>query len=153
MNLPRRVWLGLLGVACGTLVPARAQVAVGYSSTINATGLRTQEERLNLRSRTSFGIGGSNVEPLDGGRVYDAATQWRIRDTSRPSSLILVQENSVFDARQETTTTSTQLVRRLEEVTVTLLAPLGEVLEPQSISPLAPVVPVLVNPLSTTVFP
>lgn len=143
----------LLGLASGGLSPLRAQVVVGYSSTTSASMSRVREDTLNLRNRSSFGIGGSNVEPIDGGSTYDERTIWRIRDTSQPSSLILVQENSVFDAREDNSDTKVQQAGRREGVNVTLLPPLSTVLEAQVVSPFAPVLPALPSLLSTTVFP
>lgn len=135
------------------LVSARAQVSVGYSAVISAASSQARDQVLNLRSRNSFGIAGSNVEPIDGGKIYDSRTIWRIRDTSKPSSLSLRREDSVFDAQEDQTDTQQIQVARREQVTVSILAPLTGVLEPQAVSPFAPVLPVLTNPLSTSVFP
>lgn len=142
-------------VAAAVTLPGvvRAQVAVGYNSTTSATGARAMQQTLNLRNRSSFGIGGSNVEPIDGGNIYDPTTLWRIRDSSKASSLVLVQENSVFDTQKDKSNSSIQGAARQEQISVTLVPPLSTVLEPQTVNPFAPVLPVLPSPLSTSVFP
>lgn len=148
----RRLALTVLALACG--LPTSAQVAVGYSSTTSATAGLMRDTVLNTRSRTSFGIAGSNVEPIDGGTVYDERTIWRIRDTSRPSSLILRQDTSVFNAREDDTRTRLVQAARREAVNVDLLGPLSNGVLIRAVpSPFAPLLPINPSNLSTSVFP
>lgn len=145
-------WILLAPLALS--MPAGAQVAVGYSSITSASAGRVVDTGLDLRSRSSFGIGGNNVEPVDGGQVYDTRTIWRIRDTSKDSSLILRLEDSVFDADETLTDSNVKQASRRESVSVTLLPPLSNnILIRTSISPFAPVIPIGPSDLSTSVFP
>ena len=145
-------WILLAPLALA--MPAGAQVAVGYSAITSASAAQVVDTRLDLRSRSSFGIGGSNVEPIDGGNVYDASTIWRIRDPGQPSSLILRQEDSVFDADASTSNTRLVQAERRESVTSTLLPPLSaNILIRSSVSPFAQVIPIGPSDLSTSVFP
>lgn len=141
--------------ACLTLAsPAAAQVAVGYSSVTSATAGRVVDTKLDERSRSSFGVGGSNVEPIDGSSIYDAQTIWRIRDPSQTSSLILRQEDSVFDAEERETNTRLLQAQRQETVSTTLLPPLSnDILIRTSVSPFAATIPIIPSDFSTSVFP
>lgn len=143
----------LLVLSMGLAEPSHSQVIVGYNSVIQASVIRTDERLLNLRSRSSFGVAGINVEPIDGTSVYDRSTIWRIRDTSKPSSLTVMIEDPVFEVQQDITQTDTAQVSRRESVYSTITGPLGNLLQPAVVSPFAPVIPVVPSTLSTSVFP
>lgn len=134
-------------------LPAPAQVVVAYSSITQASLTRVREEGLNLRSRTSFGIAGSNVEPINGVMIYDTNTIWRIRDTSKPSSLTVMVEDPLFQAQQDVTNTQAAQAARRESVSYTITGPLSGALQLDAINPLAPVITIGASPMSTSVFP
>lgn len=143
------------GLALVLPMAARAQVSVtvGYTSLTSASGSRLREEVLNLRERSSFGISGGNVEPIDGGTTYTPSTIWRIRDPDAPSSLLLRLEDPLFEGQQSSIDTRQVRSGRIESVGVVIGAPLNAVYGAGVVSPRATVFQALPSPLSTTVFP
>ncbi len=145
--------LALLAIGVGTVPAGLSQVVVGYNSVTQASVIKTTETDLNLRSRSSFGVAGINAEPIDGSSIYDRSTLWRIRDTSKPSSLTVMIEDPVFQLQQDVTNTNTAQASRRESVASTITGALGSVIQPAVVNPFAPVVPILPSSLSTSVFP
>jgi hypothetical protein len=110
------------------MLPAVAQVTVGYRNPIFTSAFVGVEERRGVRETVQFGVAGVNVVPSDGSLIYDENTIWKIDQPDRPFSLTVVENSPQLDIRNSDLITRTAQVRRTERVFVQVSGPAAEAL-------------------------
>jgi hypothetical protein len=132
---------------------ASAQVTVGYSSITSAVGAAIVGQTYRQRTTDQYEITGVNVEPNDGGNVFNRRTIWKIYDQSKPWSLSIVDNDPKVDVNKEATSTKLVQAGRRESVYSVISGPLYSTIQRQTLSPFASVQLPPIIPTSTTVFP
>lgn len=113
-----------------TILPAAAQVTVGYRNAMFTSGFVGVEERRGVRETVQFGVAGINVVPSDGSLIYDENTIWKIDQPERPFSLTVVENSPQLEIRNTDVITRTTQVGRSERVFVQVSGPAAESLRP-----------------------
>ena len=130
-----------------------AQVTVGYNTLTSASGAAIVNQGYRQRTTDQYEIYGSNVEPSDGGYIFDRQTTWKVKDQSQPWSLSIVDNNPTVDVSKESTSTKLVQAGRRESVYSVVGGPLYSVIERRTFSPFASTQFPAIVPVSTTVFP
>jgi hypothetical protein len=141
----------LLASAMGGSVSA--QVTVGYNNLTTVVGSAVQSDSYRQRVTDQYEITGVNVEPIDGGNVFNRDTVWKIYDQDKPWALSIVDERPKVDVSKENTFTRLVQAGRRESVYSVISGPLYNTIVRQTLSPFAAVQLPPVVPVSTTVFP
>jgi hypothetical protein len=108
------------------MLPAVAQVTVGYRNPIFTSAFVGLEERRGVRETVQFGVAGVNVVPSDGSLIYDENTIWKIDKPDRPFSLTVVENSPQLDIRNSDVITRSAQVTRTERVFVQVSGPAAE---------------------------
>jgi hypothetical protein len=108
------------------MLPAAAQVTLGYSNPIFTSAFVGVEERRGVRETVQFGVAGVNVVPSNGSLIYDENTIWKIDQPDRPFSLTVVENNPQSEIRNSDVITRTTQVGRTERVFVQVSGPAAE---------------------------
>ncbi|MCP9778145.1 MULTISPECIES: hypothetical protein [unclassified Cyanobium] len=108
------------------MLPAAAQVTVGYSNPIFTSAFVGVEERRGVRETVQFGVAGVNVVPADGSLIYDENTIWKIDQPDRPFSLTVVENSPQLEIRNSDVITRSAQVGRTERVYVQVSGPAAE---------------------------
>lgn len=132
---------------------ACAQVTVGYNTLTSVVGAATVEHTYKQRVTDQYSITGVNVEPIDGGNVFDRSTVWKIYDQAQPWSLTVRDDSPSVDVNTNDMDAKLLQAARRESVYAVISAPLSGVIERRTLNPFAPVQLPAVIPVSTTVFP
>jgi hypothetical protein len=133
--------------------PGFSQVTVGYSSITSVVGSAVVDQAYRQRTTDQYEITGVNVEPVDGGNVFDRNTTWKIYDQPQPWSLNVVDNNPKVEVSKESTSTKLVQAGRRESVYSVLSRPVNNIVERQSQNLFGSVFLPAVVPVSTTVFP
>lgn len=110
------------------MLPASAQVTVGYRNPIFTSAFVGVEERRGVRETVQFGVAGVNVVPADGTLIYDDNTIWRIDQPDRPFALTVIENTPQTEIRNSDVITRSTQVRRTERVFVQVSGPAAEAL-------------------------
>jgi hypothetical protein len=154
MNPSRWLLVSAGGVAAWLASPvACAQVTVGYNTLTSVVGAATVDHSYKQRVTDQYSITGVNVEPTDGGNVFDRSTIWKIQDQSQPWSLTIRDDSPSVDVNTNDTEAKLVQAGRRESVYAVISAPLSGVVERRTLNPFAPVQLPAIIPVSTTVFP
>jgi len=140
-------------LACLVSQAAFAQVTVGYNTLTSASGAAIVNQGYRQRTIDQYEIYGSNVEPSDGGYIFDRQTTWKVNDQSQPWSVSVVDNNPGVDVSKESTSTKLVQAGRREAVYAVVGGPLYSVIERRTLSPFASTQFPAIVPVSTTVFP
>ena len=108
------------------MLPAAAQVTVGYRNPIFISACVGVVERRGVRGTLQFGVAGVNVVPSDGSLIYDENTIWKIDKPDRPFSLTVVENSPQLDIRNSDVITRSAQVTRTERVFVQVSGPAAE---------------------------
>jgi hypothetical protein len=141
------------GALAGISSTAFAQVTVGYSSLTSVTGAAVVDQVYRQRTTDQYEITGFNVEPHDGGNVFNRNTIWRIYDQSQPWSHSVVDNNPSVEVGKDNTSTRLVQAGRKESVYSTISGPLYSTTQQQNLTPFAPIQLPAIVPISTSVFP
>jgi hypothetical protein len=131
---------------------AAAQVTVGYSSITSAVGAAISDSSYRQRLTDQYAITGVNVEPIDGGDVFDRNTIWKTNDSAMPWSLTIRDDSLKADVNKETSQSQLVQAGRSESVYSVISGPLYGTVQRYTLSPFAPVQLPAIIPVSTTVF-
>jgi hypothetical protein len=110
------------------MMPAAAQVTVGYTNPIFTASFMGIEERRGVRETVQLGVAGVNVVPVDGSLIYDQNTIWRIDQPDRPFSLTVIENSPQLEIRNSDVITRSSQVRRTERLFVPVTSPAVEAL-------------------------
>lgn len=110
------------------MLPAAAQVTVGYRNPILTSAFVGVEERRGVRETVQFGVAGVNVVPADGSLIYDENTIWKIDKPDRPFSLMVIENSPQLEIRNSDVITRSAQVSRTERVFVQVSGPAAEAL-------------------------
>lgn len=130
-----------------------AQVTVGYNTITSVVGAAIVDQTYRQRTTDQYAISGVNVEPIDGGNVFDRTTVWKIYDQSQPWSLDVRDEAGSVDVSKEKTDSQLVQAGRRESVYAVISGPLSGTVQRQTLSPFASVLLPAIIPVTTSVFP
>jgi hypothetical protein len=147
-----RFLLAALGMIAASQSPLLAQVTVGYSSLTTVTGASVVDQVYRQRTTDQYAITGVNVEPQDGGSVFNRNTIWKIYDQSQPWSLTVVDDNPRVEVGKDNTSTRLVQASRKESIYSTISGPLYSTIRQQTLSPFAQVQMPAIVPITTSVF-
>lgn len=132
---------------------ARAQVTVGYNTITSVVGASVVDSSYRQRLTDQYAIAGVNVEPIDGGDVFDRNTVWKIYDQSAPWALTIRDDSPKADVKKEQSDSRLVQAGRRESVNAVISGPLYSTVQRNTLSPFATVQLPPIIPISTTVFP
>lgn len=131
----------------------QAQVTVGYNTITSVVGAAIVDQTFRQRTTDQYAISGVNVEPIDGGNIFERTTVWKIYDQSEPWSLTVRDDAGSVDVSKEATNSKLVQAGRRESVYAVISGPLSGTIERRTLSPFASVLLPAIIPVTTSVFP